>query len=134
MCESPRSGWDLSLCRPRRRRLGLVVGAHVLAEGRRTETRLVTRLAVAATAVVALALAAGAASAPTWGPVTQLSSGDRALGPELATSPAGDAAVVWDQEVGSDCPTSPASLQCAHIVELTTRQRGTSSWSTPIEL
>jgi hypothetical protein len=49
-------------------------------------------------------------------------------------SPAGDAAVVWDQEVGSDCPTSPASLQCAHIVELTTRHRGTSSWLTPIEL
>jgi len=94
----------------------------------------VTRLALAAVGVVALALATGAASAPTWSPVAQLSSGDRALGPELAISTAGDAAVVWDQEVGSDCASSPASLQCAHIVELTTRQRGTSSWRAPIEL
>ena len=91
-------------------------------------------LTPAAIAIVALVLATSAASAPTWSPETQLSRGDRALGPELAISPAGDAAVVWDQEVGPDCASSPASLQCAHIVELTTRQRGTSSWLTPIEL
>jgi len=94
----------------------------------------VTRLALAAVVIVALAFATGSASAPTWSTVTQLSSGDRALGPELAISPAGDAAVVWDQEVGPDCASSPASLQCVHIVELTTRRRGTSSWLTPLEL
>jgi hypothetical protein len=81
-----------------------------------------------------LLLGTPAAGAPTWGAPIQLSSGDRALGPELAVSPAGDAAAVWDQEVGPDCANSPASLTCAHIVELTTRKRGTSAWQSPVEL
>lgn len=83
---------------------------------------------------VLLMLGSSAAGAPTWNAPVQLSQGDRALGPELTVSPAGDAAVVWDQEVGTDCATSPASLACTHIVELTTRKRETPVWSAPVEL
>jgi hypothetical protein len=82
----------------------------------------------------ALVLGAPADGAPTWTLPVQLSLGDRALGPELAVSPAGDASVVWDQEVGPDCASSPASLTCAHIVELTTRKHGASAWQSPVEL
>jgi len=94
----------------------------------------VKRLALSSVIWLVLALGAPAAGAPSWHAPVQISTGDRALGPELAVSPAGDAAVVWDQEVGPDCASSPASLQCAHIVQLTTRQHGTSSWLAPIEL
>ena len=93
-----------------------------------------TRRALLAALGAVLLLGAPAAGAPSWGEPVQLSSGERALGPELAVSPAGDAAVVWDQEVGADCASSPASLTCAHIVELTTRKRGTSAWQSPVEL
>lgn len=82
----------------------------------------------------AVMLATAAGGSPRWGIPVTLSAPDRALGPELAVSPGGDAIVVWDQEVGPDCPQSPASLTCIHIVEVTTRARGSSAWQAPIEL
>ena len=81
-----------------------------------------------------LVLGMPAAGAPTWGAPVQISAGNRALGPDLAMNSAGDALVVWDHEVGSDCPTSPASLSCIHIVEAATRARGSSAWQAPIEI
>ena len=93
-----------------------------------------TRRVLLATLGAVLLLGAPAAGAPSWSEPVQLSSGERALGPELAVSSAGDAAVVWDQEVGPDCATSPASLTCAHVVELATRRRGASPWQSPVEL
>ena len=81
-----------------------------------------------------LVLGTSAAGAPTWGAPVQISTGDRALGPDLAMNSAGEAIVVWDHEVGSDCPTSPASLTCIHIVEAATRARGSTAWQAPIEI
>jgi PKD domain len=78
--------------------------------------------------------AAIAVAAPQWSTPVQISAGDRALGPELAMNAAGDAVVVWDQEVGADCPTMPASLFCIHIVELAERPSSASAWKAPIEL
>jgi hypothetical protein len=84
--------------------------------------------------VVALVVGLPAAASPTWGVPVQISVGDRALGPDLALNAAGDALVVWDQEVGPDCATSPASLTCIHIVTAATRARASAAWSTPIEI
>ncbi len=81
-----------------------------------------------------LVLGTPAAGTPTWGAPVQISTGDRALGPDLAMNSAGEAIVVWDHELGSDCPTSPASLSCIHIVEAATRARGSTAWQAPIEI
>jgi hypothetical protein len=81
-----------------------------------------------------LLLGTAAAGAPTWGAPVQISTGDRALGPELALNASGDGLVVWDQEVGSECPTSPAALSCIHIVEAATRGHGSATWSAPTEI
>jgi hypothetical protein len=78
--------------------------------------------------------AALAVAAPQWSTPVQISVGDRALGPELAMNSAGDAIVVWDQEVGAACPTMPANPSCIHIVELAERSSSTSPWQAPIEL
>ena len=93
-----------------------------------------TRGAVALAVTAALLLGAHAAGAPTWGAPAQISSGDRALGPELAMNGAGDALVVWDQEVGADCTRDPASTFCVHIVQLATRTAGSATWQAPVEL
>ncbi len=82
----------------------------------------------------ALVVGATAVGAPTWGTPAQISSGERALGPELALNAAGEGLVVWDQEVGSDCPESPASLSCIHIVQAAARARGSTVWQTPVEI
>jgi PKD domain-containing protein len=81
--------------------------------------------------VLATALAV---AAPQWSTPVQISAGDRALGPELAMNSAGDAIVVWDQEVGALCPTMPANPACIHIVEVAERPSSTSAWQAPIEL
>jgi PKD domain len=81
----------------------------------------------------ALAAALTIAAGPQWSAPTQLSYGDRAVGPELAMNAHGDAIVVWDQEVGADCSTTPASLSCIHIVTVIERSR-ISGWSTIGEL
>ncbi len=82
----------------------------------------------------ALVLVAAADGAPSWLAPVQISSGDRALGPELALSGKGDGLVVWDQEVGADCATSPASLSCIHIVEASSRVARSDTWGTPLEI
>jgi len=82
----------------------------------------------------ALILATTMLGAPTWGAPAQISSGDRALGPELALNAAGDGVVVWDQEVGSECLESPASLSCIHIVQAAVRTHGSTVWQTPVEI
>jgi hypothetical protein len=94
----------------------------------------VTRCAVALAATAALLLGAQAAGAPTWSAPVEISSGDRALGPRLAVNGAGEALVVWDQEVGADCTRDPASTFCVHIVQLATRTAGAATWRAPIEL
>jgi len=81
-----------------------------------------------------LLLGTSAAGAPTWGAPAQISTGSRALGPELALNAAGDGLVVWDQEVGSECTESPASLSCIHIVQAAVRARGSTVWQTPVEI
>lgn len=81
-----------------------------------------------------LLLGTSAAGAPTWGAPVQISTGDRALGPELALNVSGNGLVVWDQEVGSDCPTSPAALSCIHIVEAAARARDAALWQAPVEV
>jgi len=91
----------------------------------------VTRLALAAVGVVALALGTPAASAPTWSPITRLSSGDRALGPELALNTLGNGIVVWDDWVG-EC-TNPAALSCIHVVKAATRNAN-GGWAQPVEI
>lgn len=83
---------------------------------------------------VAFVLATPAAGTPTWGTPVQVSTGDRALGPDLATNAAGDGLVVWDQEVGAECPTQPAALSCVHIVTAAARFRGSTAWATPVEI
>lgn len=82
--------------------------------------------------VSAAALAFG--TAPTWQSPVRLSPSDRALGPEIGENAAGDAVVVWDHEQGADCPTQPASLSCIHIVEATSRTRGSAAWQAPVEV
>ena len=77
--------------------------------------------AVLLVASVAFVLGVGAIGAWAWESPVQLSSGDRALAPELGANAAGDALVVWDQEVGPACPTQPASPACVHIVEAARR-------------
>ena len=91
-----------------------------------------TRLALVLTAV-ALALGTPAAGAPRWSGVTQLSTGDRALGPELALDGAGEGLVVWNQEIGSACPTEPASLSCVHVVQASSRLRD-GTWQAPVDI
>ena len=85
-------------------------------------------------AAAALVLGVSAAGAPRWELPVQLSTGERALGPELALNASGDGVVVWDQEVGSECASSPASLNCIHIVTAVSRDRGSTAWSTPTEI
>jgi hypothetical protein len=91
-------------------------------------------LAVAAVGATALVVVAAVGGAPNWAAPVQLSSGTRALRPELALAPSGEALVVWDQELGAECPTQPAALSCTHVVTAATRARGSSAWSPPIEL
>jgi hypothetical protein len=91
----------------------------------------VTRVTLAALGVVALALGTPAASAPTWSPITRLSSGDRALGPEFALNSLGNGIVVWDDWVG-EC-TNPAALSCIHIVKATARN-ASGAWGQPVEI
>jgi PKD domain len=91
------------------------------------------RMAVLAVVAATLLLGASAAGAPGWGTPVQISTGERALGPELAINAGDDGLVVWDQEVGSVCPTEPASLSCTHIVEASTRSGG-GPWSAPVEI
>src|SRR5512132_1071245 len=81
-----------------------------------------------------LLFAAGAAGAPAWLTAVSISGGDRALGPELALNGSGDALVVWDQEVGADCPTMPASPSCVHVVTASARGPGSTSWGPPLEI
>jgi len=82
----------------------------------------------------ALILGTSAAGAPTWGRPLMISIGDRAVGPDLALNPAGDALVVWDREVGSSCPTEPAALTCSHRIELTASPSRSGTWRTPVEI
>ncbi len=82
----------------------------------------------------ALVLATTMLGAPTWGEPTQISSGDRALGPALALNAAGEALVVWDQEVGAECPQSPASLSCIHTVQAAVRTPASTLWQTPVDV
>ena len=82
---------------------------------------------------ILLALAGGAAGAPSWDAPLQLSVGDRALAPELALNAGGDALVVWDHEIGAVCATQPAALECVHVVEAVTRSRS-SAWGAPVEI
>jgi hypothetical protein len=93
----------------------------------------VTRKALVVGAA-ALALGLPTSGAPRWGAPVQISSGERAVGPELALNSAGSGLVVWDQEVGADCTRDPASLFCTHIVQAATRAAGSTSWQPPLEL
>jgi PKD domain-containing protein len=108
-----------------------IVGLHVLAQGRRAEAEPLIRRTLAVAAVLALALGTRAASAPTWSAVTRLSTGDRALGPEMALNALGNGIVVWDDWVGT-C-ANPAALECIHIVEAASRGSG-GPWAAPIEI
>ena len=92
------------------------------------------RVLALALAGVALVLSGPAGSAPSWGAPVQVSTGDRALGPELSVSTSGESLVVWDQEVGSDCATVPAALSCIHIVEAASRSAGSETWGAPKEI
>ena len=92
------------------------------------------RISLVLATTIALLFGARAASAPTWQASVQISSGERALGPELALNGAGHGLVVWDQEVGADCLRDPASTFCVHIVQAATRPAASSSWQPPIEL
>jgi len=105
-----------------------------LTEGRRQKAPLTGRRSLVAMLGVAFVIATPAAGTPTWGAPVQISTGDRALGPELATNAAGDGLVVWDQEVGAECPTRPAALSCTHIVTAAARFHGSTAWATPVEI
>ena len=94
---------------------------------------MITRSTLLAVALM-LALSAAAAGEPSWNAPVQLSSGDRALGPELALNAGGEALVVWDQEVGAVCSSQPAALECIHIVTAAARPRGSATWQAPIEI
>lgn len=87
-------------------------------------------------AIVGLVLVIGspAAGSPTWEAPVQVSTGDRALGLELALNDAGAGLAVWDQEVGAECPTEPAALSCIHVVTTSVRSDRSLSWSAPIEI
>jgi PKD domain len=87
---------------------------------------------IAFTAAVAAALAI--TGGPHWSTPTAVSSGDHALNPEFTMNLNGDALAVWDQEIGADCPSSPASLSCIHIVTAAARPRTTSVWSAPVDV
>jgi hypothetical protein len=109
------------------------IAARVLAEGRDPPPALVIRKALVLGAV-ALVLGAPAAGAPRWSAPVQISSGVRAVGPELALNSAGAGLVVWDEEVGTDCTRDPASLFCTHIVQAARRAAGSATWEPPLEL
>ena len=81
-----------------------------------------------------LAAVLSVVAGPQWSAPVQLSAPSRALGAELALSLNGDALVVWDQEVGADCATSPAALSCIHVVTATGRPAPAGQWSPPIAL
>jgi hypothetical protein len=81
-----------------------------------------------------LVLGTSAAGVPTWGTPVQLSSGERARGPELALDASGEVLVVWNQEIGADCPKQPAGLACIHVVTSAARERGSTTWSAPVEI
>lgn len=83
---------------------------------------------------VALVAAAAAGASPKWALPVQISSPDRALGPNLAADARGDALVVWDQEVGSVCPSDPAALECIHVVSAVSRTHGSASWTAPLDI
>jgi hypothetical protein len=84
--------------------------------------------------VAGLLVPSAAAASPTWQVAVRLSPSERALSPELALTPDGAAAVVWDHEEGADCPTVPGSLSCFHIVEAATRAAGSAVWEAPVEV
>jgi PKD domain len=88
--------------------------------------------ALASIGLAAALLATAAAAAPTWLPPAQISPGPLAVDPHLALSPAGEAVVVWDHEVGSVCATAPDNPACIHILEASSRPAG--SWEAPVEL
>jgi hypothetical protein len=94
---------------------------------------MITRSTLLALAVM-LVLGAVASGAPSWNAPVQLSTGDRAVGPQLALNAGGEALVVWDQEVGADCPAQPAALSCVHVVTAAARDRGSEAWQPPIEI
>jgi len=110
------------------------VAARALAARRRQPAAVVMRRTLVVGAAAALAVCLPAAGAPRWGGPLQISSGERAVGPELALDSAGTGLVVWDQEVGADCTRDPASLFCTHIVQAATRAAGSASWQPPLEL
>jgi len=82
----------------------------------------------------ALVLIARAGAAPDWTAPARLSDGEIAVGPELAVGAAGDALVVWDQEVGDVCAAQPANPACVHIVEADSRVPGAAAWPAPVEV
>lgn len=100
--------------------------------GPRTPITVIVR--TAATAVLMLLVVGAAGANPTWRAPTQVSTAERALGPELALNAAGTAVVVWDHEQGADCPTQPAALSCIHIVEAGQRSSRGAGWQSPIEV
>jgi hypothetical protein len=78
------------------------------------------------------ALLTAAVAAAGWSTPQVLSNGSIALGPELSVAPSGAAIAVWDHESGPDCAQAPASLTCAHIVELSERP-SPLGWTSPRE-
>ena len=70
-----------------------------------------------------------AAATTSWTEPRILSDTAIALGPVLSMSSSGNALAVWDGELGPDCAQSPASLTCAHIVSVATRNGQTGGWS-----
>ena len=91
-------------------------------------------LRAAPVVAAALFLIAGAGASPDWTAPTRLSSGEIAVGPETAVGAAGDALVVWDQEVGDVCAAQPANPACVHIVEADSRAPGAAAWPAPVEV
>lgn len=79
------------------------------------------------------ALLTAAVAAAGWSTPQVLSNGSIALGPKLSVAPSGAAIAVWDHESGPDCAQAPASLTCAHIVELSERP-SPLGWSYPREI
>jgi PKD domain len=102
----------------------------VLSDAVETDRREEAPVIALGTLAAVIAVTAG----PQWSAPLQISASQRALGPELALSRGGHALVVWDQEVGADCPTSPAALSCIHVVTATERPAPAGIWSPPIAL
>jgi PKD domain len=81
-----------------------------------------------------LVLAGAVGASPGWQVPVAISTGDRALGAELALNAAGDAIVVWDEESGPDCAADPAALSCVHLLEAASRTQASSVWGAPVEI